>query len=148
MARRLSNHVQQNGTQVRQSPRAEEIGPRFRRVLESGSRDHGVGSFDLLLIETEHHLWSGVRWDIPRRRRISLRAVIDNFAGNDDAEPEALDLEGEVLYQSQAAPTTRQNDPLEIFASESLEDANDVNALTFKGVEQRALFFSHNEILA
>jgi hypothetical protein len=67
----------------------------------------------------------------------TVRIKIEGLVGDNLAEPESFDIEGEMVHESKAGPPTRQHGLVECLAGQSVQDPDNVSALIFEAVEQR-----------
>src|ERR1043165_9259372 len=94
VGRSLDGHVEDRGAV--DATRRARLGPPARLGVEGRGGDDRVGAGDLVAVEGEDLLHGRLGRDLP-----GGFGQLDALAGDDRAEPEALDVEGEVLDEPQ-----------------------------------------------
>ncbi len=103
----LGHHMQDNFPQIVKAPVAEEVGgPPGRWGIQRSGGDDGVRAVDLLPVQVEHSRGRHIHPDDAPGVVGGVGQCVDGglLAGDNTAEPELLDIQGEMLYQSQAGP--------------------------------------------
>src|ERR1022692_613533 len=128
MTCRLGYDVQHDLAEIVQPPAAEELRrPPGRRGFEGSGGDNRVGELNLLPVLVEDGLGWQVRVDLP-----GIAGGIDGvtgLTGDDAAEPETLDVQGEMLHEPQACPLRRKHGPPQVVLGQAVEDTEHVIAL-------------------
>src|ERR1017187_5679246 len=115
----LGYHVQDDLAQIVQPPAAEELlGPPGRRGIHGSSGDDRVRELDLLPVQVDDGLSWHVLGDLPGTA--GGLAAVAGLTGDDAAEPELLDVQGEMAHQPQARPLGREHGPPQIVIGQAV----------------------------
>lgn len=131
----LGDHMHDDRVQIVQPEVAEEIWPPGWCRVQRGSGDDGVRAFDLPLVIAEDSLGRHLRADLPRAGLVIV--ILCCLPGDDPAEPEFLDVVGQMLDQAQARPPRRKHRAPQFLLGKAIHDPQDVLALSVQGRQKR-----------
>jgi len=103
--------------------------------IQGPGGDDRVGQRRLLPVLREDRRRGFLGRDLPP---LVVRRQVDLLPGDDGAEPEALDIQGQVPDHAQAGPAGRQHRAPQVLLGQAVQDAKHVLALAVQVAQQQA----------
>lgn len=125
----LGHDVEQDLAEAVEPPGAEEVGPPRRPCIWAASGDNRIGMFDVIPVPVKHFFDGLSVAHLPgvvRRGENILEC--DLATGYDRLEPEAFNVEREVVHQADAGPARRKNVPSKVVGSKTIDGRKNVLA--------------------
>ena len=114
----LRHDVEHDLAEAAEPPGAEEAGPPRRPCIQGASGDNRIGMFDVIPVPVKHVLDGLTVAHLPGVVRRGENILDCDLApGYDRLEPEAFNVEREVVHQADAAPARRKNLPSKVVGS-------------------------------
>jgi hypothetical protein len=135
VARGLGDDVERHLIEIRKPPGSPTLWPRRRLIIWSVTGNDVIGQGALFAVARDGRE-AGPRSDVPRVLRIAV--ALNGLAGEYDAKPVTLDVEGQMLNQTRRRPTAWRKRPRQLRFTEAVDRSEDMAALIFKCANQEA----------
>jgi hypothetical protein len=111
---------------------------------------NGVGALDLVAVQADDIFGRLVGADVPGPNSAvrSHSEEVERFAAEDAAEPVMLDVQGEMVHETEAAPSRGQHRTPELFFGKTGQGAQHVLSLIGQRAQERAGLFHRREFRA
>ncbi len=142
MGGRLGQHMEDHFAHGRQLERAEEVRPPSGGGVQPGSPDETVSVCGLETVGAEYLRRAPIGVNRPT---VIVAEGIDSgrITSHDAAEPEGLDVDGEVLNEPETAPSGGEDRPPQIGLGQPLDGREDMLASPAQRVEEGFKFNGH-----
>jgi hypothetical protein len=137
----LRHDVEHDLAEAVEPPGAEEVGPPRRYCIKGATGDNPIGMLDIGPVPVKHFLDGLVVAHVPGVvRRGEYILDCDLVPSYDRLEPEAFNVEREMVHQADAAPGRRKNLPPKIGGGKTLDGVKNVLALPVQCAQEHPLF--------
>jgi|SRR5215469_12625527 len=137
----LCHDVEHDLAEAAEPPGAEEVWPPRRYCVKGATGDNRIGMLDIGPVPVEHFfdgLLVGYVPGVVRRGEYILdRGLVPGY---DRLEPEAFNVEREMVHQADAAPGRRKNLPPKVVGGKTLDGLKNVLALPVQCAQEHPLF--------